>query len=294
MPQEIPSETDADISHEENNDAFQEYFYESLKQKGIENYDRAIKALLECKLLQPNNEVIDYELGLNYMYQKKYVEAQPYLETAVEEDPQNKWYLDALLDCFKAQQDLEKAIAIANKLLEANPQYYNLLTDLYMEQGSYDEAVKVLNIMETKGLDKAFVVQKKQQIAMMQNFQSIAEDAQDKFDDDSSLNDPIEDYRKQIEKQQERTDYSEMLVVSSEALDNYPTQPTFYYLKGVALNKLQKFKMASEVLEEGLIYLLNDKTLEKNIYKELVKAYNGINNADKAKEYQQKIDSNNP
>ena len=84
-----------------------------------------------------------------------------------------------------------------------------------------------------------------------------------------------------------------MLIVSSEALDNYPTQPEFYYLKGVALNKLQKFEMAKNVLEEGLGYLLDNKQLENNIYNELVFAYNGLNNVEKAKEYQQKINSNN-
>ena len=29
-------------------DKFQEYFYEALKQKGIENYDRAVKSLLKA------------------------------------------------------------------------------------------------------------------------------------------------------------------------------------------------------------------------------------------------------
>ncbi|MCM5662229.1 tetratricopeptide repeat protein [Galbibacter mesophilus] len=293
IAQEIPSETDADISHEENNDAFQEYFYESLKQKGIENYDKAVSALLECKLLQPENEVIDYELGLNYMYQRKYVEAQPYLETAVEADTENKWYLDALLDCFKAQQNIEKAIEIAEKLAQKNPQYYSMLTNLYIEKPDYKKALAVLEIMENKGIDKAFVVQSKSKIGMMQNLQALKSESGDKFEENASVNNPVEDYKNQILKQQERTDYNEMLAVSSEALDNYPTQPEFYYLKGVALNKLQKFKMATEVLEEGLIYLLDDKQLQKDLYKEMVVAYNGLNNAEKAKEFQQKINENN-
>ena len=34
-------------------DQFQDYYYESLKQKGIENYDKAITALEKCQELQP-------------------------------------------------------------------------------------------------------------------------------------------------------------------------------------------------------------------------------------------------
>ncbi|MFY8008711.1 MAG: cytochrome C biosynthesis protein, partial [Flavobacterium sp.] len=32
---------------------FQNFFYEALKQKGIENYDKAIEALERCKELEP-------------------------------------------------------------------------------------------------------------------------------------------------------------------------------------------------------------------------------------------------
>ena len=37
---------------------FQEAYYESLIQKGIENYDKAIVSLEKCKELQPENPVI--------------------------------------------------------------------------------------------------------------------------------------------------------------------------------------------------------------------------------------------
>ncbi|MBC7525238.1 MAG: cytochrome C biosynthesis protein, partial [Flavobacterium sp.] len=51
---------------------FEDSFYESLKQKGIENYDKAIESLEKCKDLQPQNAIIYYELGKNYLSQKKY------------------------------------------------------------------------------------------------------------------------------------------------------------------------------------------------------------------------------
>ena len=37
---------------------FEESFYESLKHKGMENYDKAIYELEKCDNLQPNNEAV--------------------------------------------------------------------------------------------------------------------------------------------------------------------------------------------------------------------------------------------
>jgi len=54
---------------------FQDNFFESLKQKGIENYDKAVEFLEKCQQLEPNNPVVYFELGKNYLAQKKYKEA---------------------------------------------------------------------------------------------------------------------------------------------------------------------------------------------------------------------------
>jgi tetratricopeptide (TPR) repeat protein len=53
------------------NDEFQDSFYESLLQKGIENYDKAIVALEKCLKSQPNDATVYFELGKNYLAQKK-------------------------------------------------------------------------------------------------------------------------------------------------------------------------------------------------------------------------------
>ena len=45
---------------------FQDFFFESLKQKGIENYDKAIVALEQCLKIEPENATIHFELGKNY------------------------------------------------------------------------------------------------------------------------------------------------------------------------------------------------------------------------------------
>ena len=51
-------------------DEFENYYYESIKQTGIENYDKAVLELEKCLQLQPNNEIVYFMLGKNYLYQK--------------------------------------------------------------------------------------------------------------------------------------------------------------------------------------------------------------------------------
>ena len=66
---------------------FQDNYYESLKQKGIENYDKAIISLEKCLALEPNNPVVFFELGKNYLAQKMYKDAYDNFEKVTKIDP---------------------------------------------------------------------------------------------------------------------------------------------------------------------------------------------------------------
>lgn len=46
-----------------NEDAFQELFYEALKQKSIENFDRAAESFQKCIALNQSIPVLHFELG---------------------------------------------------------------------------------------------------------------------------------------------------------------------------------------------------------------------------------------
>ena len=83
LPLAAQEEESAEISLEENTDAFQENFYEALKQKGIENYDKAVQYLMECKKLDPANATVDFELGKCYLALKNYAAAGTHLLAAV-------------------------------------------------------------------------------------------------------------------------------------------------------------------------------------------------------------------
>lgn len=277
----------ADISEEVNSDAFQEYFFDALQQKSIENYDKAIIALIECKKLRPDNEVVDYELGLSYMGQKNFIQAQDYLENAADKDPNNKWYQDALLRCLLSQHNYHAAVPVGEKLVMADVNYYKTLADIYIELGQQEEAKKIIDRMESEGVDLGAATRLKNKLLMRDRIQDISEEKESELDQSNqSVSSPIAQYQKQIEKQFEKTDFGEALHFSSEAIDNFPTQPLFYLYKARSLNKLQKYSMVPEILEEGLSYILDDDQMKNNFYKEFIVAYKALGNKEKESYYQ--------
>lgn len=284
--QENGQSDSAGLTEDLNSDAFQEHFFEALKQKGIENYDRAILALLECKKLQADNEVVDYELGLNYMNQTNYIQAQEHFEIATDSDPQNKWYKDALLRCLIKQHNYIAAVPVAEKLLAIDDDYYKTLADIYIELGEGQQAKKVIDKMQAEGIDLNAAAQLESKLLMREHTQAILDGEQTSTNSDTeALSSPIEQYRKQIEKQFKKTDFAEALRFSSEAIDNFPTQPLFYLYKARSLNKLQNNMMAVQILEQGLSYILDDQDMKNNFYKEFVVAYTAIGDHQKTDYY---------
>jgi tetratricopeptide (TPR) repeat protein len=126
-------------------DQFQDAFYESLTQKGIENYDKAILALEKCQMLEPNNAVVSFELGKNYLLQKEYNKAYASFEKATQLDPTNKWFWVGLYDVLYETKAYEEAIPIVKQLIEFNKDYSEDLVSLYMNTQQFDKALALIN-----------------------------------------------------------------------------------------------------------------------------------------------------
>jgi len=129
-------------------DKFQEFFFEALKQKGIENYDRAVEALLKCEKLDNSNSVVYYELGKNYIKLKNFGAAEDALKKAVNKEPDNEWYLDELYEVYAQQNEFEKAIKTVKQLVKYHPDYKEDLARLYATTKNYKEALKILDALD--------------------------------------------------------------------------------------------------------------------------------------------------
>jgi tetratricopeptide (TPR) repeat protein len=131
-------------------DGFQDHFYEALKQKSIENYDKAIQSLERCKEIQPENPVSYFELGKNYLAQKNYTEAYNNFEKVTQMDPKNRWAWVGMYDVCYETKNYNQAIVIVEKLVEFKEEYKEDLTSLYMNTQQFDKALELINELNEK------------------------------------------------------------------------------------------------------------------------------------------------
>lgn len=275
----------AEVYLEEYTDEFQENFFEALKQKGIQNYDRAIDLFLKCKQLDPNDDVVDYELSKAYLLDKKSVQAKEYAIEALLAEPSDYWYLDNLVSVLEQQgsplETIKAQIPYENQKLREN------LALCYFKRKQYADAQKILKELNNSPLALELGRKINDSIQGEKGKTAVPVVQQEERDTD----DPVAQLRTQLEKLLAASDYKNALTVSKEALDTYPLQPYFYFAYGTALNNTSNANKAIEVLESGLDYLLEDGPLQNNMYRELSKAYTQIGNTQKANEYLNKINS---
>lgn len=139
-------QADDDLGNVE--DEFQEYFFEALKQKGIENYGRAVDALQKCLTINDKLPVIYFELGKNYNKLKNFGAAEDNLKKAIIMQPDNVWFLDELYDVYFQQDDINNAIKTIKQLVKYHPDYKEDLAALYVREEKYKQALELLDELD--------------------------------------------------------------------------------------------------------------------------------------------------
>ncbi len=136
-------------------DAYQEHFFEALKQKGIENYQRAVDNLLKCIEIDDSEAILYFELGKNYNNLKNFGAAEDALKIAVSKIPDNEWFLDELYSTYIQQKEYKKAIKTVKQLVKYHPDYKEDLANIYMQTGDFKEALKILDELDNElGINK--------------------------------------------------------------------------------------------------------------------------------------------
>ena len=129
-------------------DEFQEYFYEAMKQYGIENYDRAVQNLQKCLELDNSQIVIHYQLGKNYNQLKNFGAAEEALKEALKIQPGNEWVLDEMYHVYIQQKEYNKAIKTVRQLVKYHPDYKEDLANIYVQTGNFKDALKILDELD--------------------------------------------------------------------------------------------------------------------------------------------------
>ncbi|MBI6120948.1 tetratricopeptide repeat protein [Salegentibacter maritimus] len=410
-------------------DAFQEQFFEALKQKGIENYEKALLALEKCQKLEPDNAVVYFEMARNYNELEDFDKAILNLEKAHQLVPEREDVLNQLYKTYTRAQRYDAAIESLLKLLDFNEDYKEKLANIYLLNKQYEQALETIDELDRREGLSTYRNQLRRQIyartgdtaAQIENlekaisnnpkneqnylnliyiysdigddekayntalqlqeanpgstlvhlalykfhlnreepeeavtsmkivFESEEIDAESKFkvlndflifvdnnpdyEEDlmqvskmlserenapklygqlgqyymkrGELEDALnffkaglaenkEDFqlvRNTIFLQLELGKYKEAQLLSKEMLEVFPAQPVLFLLQGIALNKLEAYKEAVEILTFGLDYLIDSPRMEIDFYTQLKIAHQKLGEEKKSVEFSKKIET---
>jgi len=275
-------EESAAISLEDNTDVFQELFFEALKQKGIENYGKAVNALLKCKQLAANSDVIDHELAKTYRLNNQLILAEEYAREAVISKPANLWYLSTLVEIRELQgsglKGMKEQIPYSNLQLKEN------LAQIYFKKKKYDLAREVLKDMRSSEFSRNLagkiqdsIKQEKTVSEELSGIKNIEE-----------VN-PVKVLTRELNSLLEKGEFDLLDQKVEEAIETYPAQPFFYYAKGLVLNGKAQYREAVDYLMMGLDFVFDNDELLYKFYNELARAHTALGETAKANTYLSKI-----
>ena len=283
---------DASLFLEEYSDEFQEAFFAALQQKGIRNYDRAIRQLERCLELRPEQPVLYHELARNYFLDKQYSKGLSFAIKAVEMEPSNYWYVETFWR-YQSRRGKARPRDIAGELSQTEDGFWSNLAKIYKGRGQFNQALSALerlaNPNEVSWLRKEIEQEQAQQERRVQV--KAVEVTPSK---ETESTNPLEGLKKKLRTLQQEGEFDRLYKESSEAVELYPLQPDFYYFQGWALLKNGKPKEATVILEESLAYLLEEGELSMFIYQALAEAYELLGDPEKLKYYQKKLNGRNP
>ena len=276
-------EGSAELFTEEYTDKFQDVFFEAIKQKGIENYDRAEALFLEAKKLDPLSPVIDHELAKVLLMEKEYTRAERYALDAVRARPGEYWFVQTLMEILDRQTKFPEAFA--EELPLDLPEFRINLATWYLEQGAWDKAeAQLATLPASKRLRLLKAQITRSRLNEQSRMAAVAEKETPMAEEGS-----VAGYEQELRDFLEAEDWKSAEETSREALERYPLQPFFYYANGISQMRQGRVPDAIRTLEEGESVLLGDSEIAQMLYRALVEAHTRAGNTEKAKNYQNKL-----
>ena len=302
---------------------FENNFYEALKQKAIENYDKAIISLDKCLQKEPNNPEVYYQLGINYLNQKYYGEAENAFQKAVDLEPKQRWYWNGLYDVYYQTRNFNKSIIIVEKLVTFDANMKEDLVSLYMTTQQFDKAKIVIDDIESKGtLTKAMESYQMQIQSMQKGVKPKVTDLEVAIKNNPNVEqnyiDLIYQYSTEnqeqkafetallLEKEIPNSDLAHVSLVKFHINANDIAKATESYKRVVKSSKID-FKIKQRVLNEYLIFATKnpqllteidntltyfDNNVGMDVNKELGKFFYNKNNFELAQKYMEKSNAN--
>ena len=145
-------------------DRFQDHFFEALKQKGIENYDRALRALERAAQESPGEIAVYYEMAKNHGFLKQWEQAEAHYKKVLQMEPGRIEAYEGLYDVYYNTNNYQKAIEVVQKLIPFDREYKEDLANLYERTEQFDKALKLLDELDLELGNNEYRNQLRQQI----------------------------------------------------------------------------------------------------------------------------------
>lgn len=130
-----------------------DYFYlEAVRMRNLGKYAEAYELYKHALLINPDapEALFDMASFCNYLGSKE--ETQHYYEKAAKLAPQNSWYQQVLGNFYYRNNQIDKAIAVYEKMAENSQEkseiFYELLS-LYTQKQDYEKCIWALNKLES-------------------------------------------------------------------------------------------------------------------------------------------------
>ncbi len=261
---------------------FQDHFFNALAQKSIFNYRAAIRDLEKCNELKPKDASVLFELSKNYLFLKKFFEAETYASQALLIKPNNYWILEHLSKIYITSRNIKKAIPVQEKIAMQNPKGKEKLVYLYYQNNQLEKAKKVLEEIEKKNeltrglllLKKRFQKRIPKKESIIKNEPLKAESLQSlilKFETDKNFDTLRKILTLSIEKE-----HSILFTYSKKGLELFPAQAFVYLMHSKALNIQKKYQKAINQLQNGIDFVIDNNILEADFYEELAFSYSRL------------------
>jgi predicted Zn-dependent protease len=261
---------------------FQDHFFKALAQKSIFNYRVAIQELEKCNELKPKDASVLFELSKNYLFLKKFLEAETYANQALVVKPNNYWILEHLSEIYITSRNIKKAIPVQEKIALQNSKGKERLVYLYYQNNQLEKAKKVLaEIEKMNQLTRGLVLLKKRFQKRVQKKEIIIKEEPLKAENLQSLilkfdtNKNFDTLRKILTLSADK-EHSILFTYSKKGLELFPAQAFVYLMHAKALNIQEKYQKAISQLQNGIDFVIDNKMLEADFYEELAFSYSHL------------------
>ena len=143
---------------------FDIHFFNAIKAKSLEDYDKALEGFAECIMIDNKNSVPFYESAMINAKSNNYIVAVEQIKKALEIDKKNKSYLLCYAEMLFKKQDFFNSAIQYKKLIALDPgneELYFKLSEVYIYGNKFKKAIQVYDDLEKyKGVDKMFSMQK--------------------------------------------------------------------------------------------------------------------------------------